>query len=133
MKALLILTSLVLVTPAAAHPAGETVTPAFTHALTNVPGKKLIAARVDYAPGGASPAHHHAGSAFIYAYVLSGSIRSQVDDGPAAIYHTGESFYEEPGALHRISENASKTKPASLLAVFVVDEGDGPLTTPDSK
>jgi quercetin dioxygenase-like cupin family protein len=65
--------------------------------------------------------------------VLSGAIRSQVGDEPAKVYQVGEGFYEVPGAHHRISENASKTKPASLLAVFVVDSNDSPLTTPDPK
>jgi len=75
--------------------------------------------------------HRHARSAFIYAYVLSGEIESQVGDSPARIYKAGESFYEEPGAHHRISRNASATIPARLLAVFVLDTGDQPLTTPD--
>jgi quercetin dioxygenase-like cupin family protein len=116
--------------PAIAHENGETVTPNFQHAIPNIPGKSLIAAVVDYAPGGASPAHEHAKSAFIYAYVISGDIESQVNDGPKRIYHAGESFFEEPGAVHRVSRNASKTKPAKLLAVFVVDTDDHALTTP---
>jgi quercetin dioxygenase-like cupin family protein len=116
--------------PAAAHGAHETVTPNFQHALPNVPGKSLTAVVVDYAPGAASPAHKHAGSAFIYAYVVSGDIESQVDDGPKRVYHAGESFFEAPGAVHRISRNASETKPAKLLAVFVADSADKVLTTP---
>jgi quercetin dioxygenase-like cupin family protein len=111
----------------------EQVKPVFKHIITNVEGKSMVAAVVSYPPGAKSPAHHHAKSAFIYAYVLSGAIRSQVDDQPAKVYRTGESFYEVPGSRHRISENASDTKPASLLAVFVVDSNDSPLTTPDEK
>jgi quercetin dioxygenase-like cupin family protein len=103
----------------------------FEHALPNVEGKRMVAVVVSYPPGGKSPAHRHAASAFIYAYVLSGAIRSQVGDDPAKIYHTGESFYEMPGSHHRISENASETEPASLLAVFVVGSKDDPLTLPD--
>ncbi|MDQ7980333.1 cupin domain-containing protein [Paraburkholderia sp. SARCC-3016] len=116
--------------PAAAHGPAETVTPNFQHAIPNIPGKSLTAVVVDYAPGAASPAHRHAGSAFIYAYVVSGEIESQVDDGPKRIYHAGESFFEEPGAVHRVSRNASETKAAKLLAVFVVDSNDKALTTP---
>jgi Uncharacterized conserved protein, contains double-stranded beta-helix domain len=111
----------------------EQVKPVFEHAIPNIEGKSLIAVIVTYAPGGKSPAHHHARSAFIYAHVLSGAIRSQVDDEPAKIYHVGEGFYEVPGSHHRISENASDTDPASLLAVFVVDSNDKALTTPDQK
>ena len=116
---------------AAAHPPEGSASPKFTHALPNVPGKSLVAVEVSYPPGGASLPHRHARSAFIYAYVLSGEIESQVGDSPARIYKAGESFYEEPGAHHRISRNASATIPARLLAVFVLDTGDQPLTTPD--
>jgi quercetin dioxygenase-like cupin family protein len=116
--------------PAAAQGIGETVTPHFEQAITNIPGKSLVALVVDYAPGGASPSHIHAKSAFIFGYVLSGEIESQVNDGPRRIYRAGESFYETPGSRHRISRNASKTKPAKLLAVFVVDTDHKELTTP---
>jgi quercetin dioxygenase-like cupin family protein len=111
----------------------EQVKPVFKHVIPNVHGKSMVAVVVRYAPGAKSPAHHHARSAFIYAYVLSGSIRSQVDDEPVKVYRTGEGFYEAPGAHHRVSENASDTEPASLLAVFVVDSNGGPLTTADQK
>ena len=116
--------------PAMAHGAAETVTPNFRHAIPNISGKSLTAVVVDYAPGAASPAHRHANSAFIYAYVISGEIESQVGDGPKRVYHAGESFFEEPGAVHRVSRNASATQPAKLLAVFVADSNDTVLTTP---
>jgi quercetin dioxygenase-like cupin family protein len=105
----------------------------FEHDIPNTDGKNLAAVVVTYPPGGKSPAHHHARSAFIYAYVLSGAIRSQVGDEPAKVYQAGESFYEMPGSHHRISENASDKEPASLLAVFVVGSKDNPLTTPDQQ
>lgn len=127
------LTAIVLgVSPALAQ-TGEQVKPVFEHALPNTEGKSMAAVVVSYPPGGKSPAHHHARSAFVYAYVLSGAIRSQVDDEPAKVYRVGESFYEVPGSHHRISENASDSNPASLLAVFVVDSKNRPLTTPDQK
>jgi quercetin dioxygenase-like cupin family protein len=113
--------------------ASEEVKPVFEHAIPNIAGKRMVAVVVTYPPGGKSTPHHHAGSAFIYAYVLSGAIRSQVDDGPAKVYQVGEGFYEVPGSHHRVSENASDRDPASLLAVFVVDSKDTPLTTPDKK
>lgn len=110
--------------------AEETATPVFESSLPNVPGKKIIAVRVDYPPGARSAPHTHAPSAFIFAYVLAGQIRSQVGDGPVLTYKAGESFDEVPGSKHRVSENASTTNPASMLAVFVVDDSDTPLTTP---
>jgi quercetin dioxygenase-like cupin family protein len=108
----------------------QKATPQFEQAISNILGKSLIAVVVDYAPGGASPSHTHAKSAFIFAYVLSGEIESQVNDGPSKVFRAGESFYETPGSLHSVSRNASTTEPAKLLAVFVVDSGDKQLTTP---
>jgi quercetin dioxygenase-like cupin family protein len=107
----------------------EDVKPVFEHVIPNIPGKSLIALVVTYPPGGKSPSHLHAGSAFIYAHVLSGAIRSQVNDEPAKVFRVGEGFYEVPGSHHKVSENASDSEPASLLAVFIVDSNDNPLTT----
>jgi quercetin dioxygenase-like cupin family protein len=117
--------------PASAHDGeAETVTKNFEAAIPNIPGKSLIAVEVEYAPGAASPSHTHAKSAFIYAYVISGAIESKVNDGETRIYRAGESWSEQPGAIHSISRNASKTEPAKLLAVFVLDTNDKALTTP---
>ncbi len=105
-----------------AHAEGDQVTPVRTEKLPNVPGKTLTAVVVNYAPGGKSASHHHAGS--VFAYVLSGAIRSENSaTGPAKVYKAGESFFEPPGSEHLISENASASEPASLLAVFVADDG----------
>jgi quercetin dioxygenase-like cupin family protein len=109
---------------------GETIMTHFEQAIPNIPGKSLVAVVVDYAPGGASPSHTHAKSAFIFAYVLSGEIESQVNEGPKRVYRAGESWHETPGSIHRVSRNASTTAPAKLLAVFVVDTDDKNLTTP---
>jgi quercetin dioxygenase-like cupin family protein len=109
----------------------EQVNTVFQHAIPNIAGKSLVALVVTYPPGGKSPSHRHAGSAFIYAHVLSGAIRSQVDDEPAKVYRVGEGFYEVPGSHHRVSENASDREPASLLAVFIVDSKDTSLVIPD--
>jgi quercetin dioxygenase-like cupin family protein len=97
--------------------------------LANVPGSGLTAVVVTYGPGEKSPAHHHAGS--VFAYVLSGAIRSQNSaTGPARVYHVGEGFFEPVGSVHSISENASLTEPASLLAVFVAPDA-AQLTAPE--
>jgi quercetin dioxygenase-like cupin family protein len=109
---------------------GQTVTKNFEATIPNIPGKSLIAVELDYAPGAASTPHTHAKSAFIYAYVISGSIESKVNGGETRIYRAGESWSEPPGATHSISRNASKTEPAKLLAVFVLNTNDKALTTP---
>ena len=113
--------------------AGDIVKPNFSRAISNLPGKSLIAVEVVYPPGGASLPHTHASSAFIYAYVVSGRIASKVNDEPERVYKAGEAFFEEPGSHHRVSRNADRRKPAKLLAVFVVDSHDTALTTNDKQ
>ena len=107
---------------------GEKVTLVYDQPLPNVPGKSMKGVLVEYAPGGTSPAHTHPNSAFIYATVLEGAIRSQVNNGPVTTYRAGENFSEFPGDHHAVSENASKTERALLLAVFVVDTNETNLT-----
>ena len=102
----------------------------YQHELPNVPSKSIKGVLVEYGPGGYSPGHTHPKSAFIYATVLEGTISSQVNDGPVTTFKAGESFSEMPGDRHAVSANASKTKPAKLLAVFVVDTNEMELTTP---
>jgi quercetin dioxygenase-like cupin family protein len=114
---------------AAAHDDREHVKLVYDQPLPNVPGKSMKAVLVEYAPGGSSPAHTHPQSAFIYATVLEGAILSQVNGGPVKTYRAGESFSEFPGDHHGVSANASKTEPARLLAVFVVDTDETNLTT----
>ncbi|SAL42947.1 cupin 2 domain-containing protein [Caballeronia turbans] len=123
--------AIVTASSASAHDSeGETVTRNFDAVVPNIPGKSMIVVEVDYAPSAASPPHTHAKSAFIYAYVIKGAIESKVNDGETRVYRTGESWSEPPGATHSISRNASKTEPAKLLAVFVLDTNDKALTTP---
>jgi len=106
------------------------VTLVYQHELPNVPGKSIKGVLVEYGPGGFSPGHTHPKSAFIYATVLEGEILSQVNDGPVTTYKAGQSFSELPGDRHGVSANASKTKLAKLLAVFVVDTNETELTFP---
>jgi len=72
-----------------------------------VPGKSLRAVLVEYGPGASSPSHRHPASAFIYATVLEGEIRSKVNDEPERVYSAGESWTEVPGDHHKVSANAS--------------------------
>jgi quercetin dioxygenase-like cupin family protein len=118
-----------VVAPLCANAAGstlDTVEPISSHALPNVPGKRVTIVRVFYGPGGFTKAHHHAGS--VTAYVTKGEIRSQLGGGPVETFKVGQSFFEPPGAIHLVSANASNTEPAELIAVFVADEG-AQLTT----
>lgn len=113
--------AMLIFSPALADEPARKITVVFDHALPNVPGKSVRGVLVEYGPGGSSAAHTHPSSAFIYATVLEGAIRSQVNDGPITTYRAGENWFEQPGDHHKVSANASDTEPAKLLAVFVVD------------
>ncbi len=123
------LPALAVLHPAAGEAPGAQVSPLAAHDLGNAPGKTLTALVVTYPPGGSSPVHHHAGS--VFAFVLSGAIRSQNSaTGPVKVYKAGESFFEPPGSRHLVSANASATQEARLLAVIVAEDG-ARLTTFD--
>lgn len=114
-------------TASAKSPSGVTVTKIFDYPIAELPKCNGVVVRVDYAPGAASPPHHHPGS--VFAYVLEGAIESQVAPGPVAEYSRGQMWYEEPNALHKVSRNASKKNSASLLAFMIVPHGAA-LVTP---
>jgi quercetin dioxygenase-like cupin family protein len=109
---------------------GAKITVVFDHVLPNVPGKSMKGVLVEYPPGVSSPAHMHPQSAFIYATVLEGAIKSQVNDGPVTTYEAGQNWFEQSGDRHSVSANASDTKPAKLLAVFVLDTNETELVIP---
>jgi len=110
---------------------GAKISVVFDQKLPNVPGKSMRTVLVEYEPGAGSPSHRHPSSAFIYATVLEGEIRSKVNDEPEHVYKAGESWTEVPGDHHKVSANASSTKPARLLAIFVVDTTEQELVIPD--
>jgi quercetin dioxygenase-like cupin family protein len=117
-----VLTTMIGVGTALAARNDETVRKLFSGKLANAPGQTLTAEVVEYPPGGKSTVHHHAGS--VYAYVLTGRIRSQNSaTGEARVFKAGESFFEPAGSDHLVSENASASEPASLLAIHVAADG----------
>ncbi len=103
---------------ASEHPS-ETLTSLIHQALPNIQGKTLSSATMTV-PAGARAVPHRHGNAFVYAYVLEGAVRSQLEGEPMRTYHQGENWIEQPGAHHVATENASNTEPAELLVVFVV-------------
>lgn len=109
----------------------ETITPAFNYPIANVKGKNMTGIIVDYPAGGTTPAHRH-GQAFVVGYVLEGAIKSRLNNGEEKIYKAGESWTETPGTHHSVSENASKTEPAKLLAIFVADKSQKDLVKMDT-
>jgi quercetin dioxygenase-like cupin family protein len=98
-------------------------------ALPALDGTRLKAqlVEVQYAPGGWSASHRH--PCPVVGYVLEGAVRMQLAGKEARVYRAGESFYETPGDVHAVSENASPTAPARFLAFFTCDR-DGPRSIP---
>ena len=105
------------------QPPSETLSPLLEQALPNVEGKTFTSAIVTFPPAARAVPHRH-GSAFVYAYVLEGTVRSQLDGEPARTYRQGENWVEPPGAHHVLTENTSQTQPAKLLVIFVSNTGD---------
>ena len=105
-----------------AHPS-ETLAPLFEQVLPNVPGKTFTSAIVTFPPAARAVPHRH-GDAFVYAYVLEGTVSSQLEGEPAHVYHQGENWSEPPGAHHLATENTSPTEPAKLLVVFIATTGE---------
>jgi quercetin dioxygenase-like cupin family protein len=105
------------------------VTLVYQHELPNVPGKSIKGVLVEYGPGGYSPGHTHAKSAFIYATVLEGAIRSQVNDGPATVYKAGQSFSELPGDRHQRQRRRDKAgqAPRGVRRGHERDGADDPI------
>jgi len=101
---------------------GTSVRQIFSGKLPNVPGKTLTVVQVDYRPGGFSAPHRHPASGFVFVYVLSGTVRSQVEGQPIREYSAGENWTEPPNSHHIVSANASKTKPARLMAYVIADD-----------
>ena len=112
--------------PAAAAPPNQV----FKHDLPNVSldGWEVTVSHVDYAPGRVGAPHQHAG--FVLVYVLQGTVIAKVTgQGEEKTYSAGQMFYEQPGATHEVSKNASQTQPAKILALIFAKKGDV-LTTP---
>lgn len=105
------------------QPPSETVTPLLEQALPNVEGKTFTSTIVDFPPSARAVPHRH-GDAFVYAYVLEGTMRSQLGGEPVRTYRQGENWVEPPGAHHVLTENTSRTEPAKLLVVFISNTGD---------
>ena len=105
------------------------VRPLSCESLPNVPGKAVSTVLVHFPPLAYSGAHRHPGA--VTAFVVKGSVRSQMAGSPAANFAAGSTWFEAPRALHLFAENESPTEPAELLVTFVADENCGPLVIPE--
>lgn len=114
--------------PALADPAprlASTVTPVMTRALPELPGKEMSMITVTMPPGSSDGIHRH--DAHVMVYMLEGSVVMQVRGGPAQTLKVGQGYYEAPEDVHLVGRNASRTKPAKFLVVFVKDVGKAPV------
>jgi quercetin dioxygenase-like cupin family protein len=103
------------------------VTPLMTQQLTGIPGKEATMLTVEYLPGGASLPHRH--DAHVFVYVLEGALLTQLDGQEPVTLRAGQTFYENPQDIHRVSANASASAPARFL-VFMVKDRDKPASRP---
>jgi quercetin dioxygenase-like cupin family protein len=121
-----------LVPASSQQPAPTTqVTTMMKQVLAEVPGREVIVITLDIPPGGGSPPHRHPGQ-HVFGYVLEGSYKIKVDQGPETVLTKGQTFHEAPGQLHAVSANGSQTEPAKVLA-FIVAESGKPITVPEKQ
>jgi len=106
----------------APRPQGSTRTDLQRHDLS-VPGREVLQARVDFAPGASFPAHRHPGEEIIY--VLSGTLEYGVEGQPPVILKAGDVLFVPAGVYH--SARNLGTAPGSELATYVLEKGK-PLT-----
>lgn len=127
--ALLVVVAAVAQGVASAHDAHEqeAIRPVMQQAIPELPGKIVRIVTVGFKPGQSSDPHMHPGS--VFAYVLQGSVASQLEGQPLRTYKQGEGWYETPGIPHLVTRNASKTEPATLL-VWAISGTDQPVKLP---
>ena len=128
-KMMLVLLFLTASTLAAQQPTAPQakVTPLMSKSLADIPSKELLMLTVEYPPGSSDPVHRHNAHGLIY--VLEGSIVMQVKGGKEVTLKPGDTFYEGPDDIHVVGRNASSTKSAKFLVVFLKDKG-APILVP---
>jgi len=103
------------------------VAPLMSKDLTECPGKEGVMITVEYPPGHSDDIHRH--NAYVFVYVLEGSVVMQVKGGKEVALTPGQTFYEGPNDIHLVGRNASKTKSAKFVAFFVKTKGT-PILVP---
>ena len=92
----------------------------YKYKLLNTPDKSILGLKVTFPLGASTPPHTHAG-AFVAVNVLTGTVLNKMNDDPMTIKKAGDSFYEAPGCRHRISDNASQTEEACIIATLILE------------
>ena len=120
-----------LALPAAAQQAASPLQPSPVKRTpigkTEVPGSKyeVITAMVELQPGFKAGRHTHPGT--VQAQVLEGEFMLAIDGQPEKTFAAGQSLEVPNGAIH--NEGAVGTRPAKLIAVYIVEKGK-PLVQP---
>jgi quercetin dioxygenase-like cupin family protein len=83
--------------------------------------RNVQASVIELGPDAAAPRHRH--DVAVLAYVLEGTVENQFDGAATQVHRAGESWWEEPGTVHDVARNASKTARARLLVVYVGEDG----------
>jgi quercetin dioxygenase-like cupin family protein len=102
-------------------PRPPTVAELMTRDIPGMPNKEVLMITVTYLPGGTSLPHRH--DAQVFVYVLEGAMTMQVDGSAPVTVGPGQTFYEGPHDVHRVSANASQTEPAKILVFMIKDKG----------
>lgn len=109
---------------ARAQQPGVTRTDLQRHDL-GIPGREVVQARVDIAPGSLAARHSHPGEEIVY--VLEGSLEYQLDGKPPVTLKAGDVLFIPAGTIH--SARNVGTGRGSELATYVVEKGK-PLVVP---
>ncbi|KAE9370394.1 hypothetical protein N431DRAFT_559569 [Stipitochalara longipes BDJ] len=96
------------------------ILPLYKNHVPNCPEKTIVNFQVSLPPNGSTPPHTHAG-AVVFGNVISGYVFNKMNNEPMKLLGPGETFTEAPGCRHKISDNASTTEPATLVATLIVD------------
>ena len=85
----------------------------------SVPGREVIQARVEIAPGVTSPKHSHPGEEIVY--VLEGTLEYQVEGRPPVTLKAGDVLFIPAGTIHAAKNVGSGT--GAELATYIVEKG----------
>ena len=117
-------TLLIIMGPATSQPrpSGTTRTDLQRHDLS-APGREVLQARVDFAPGSSFPRHKHPGEEIIY--VIEGTLEYEIPGKGWVTLKKGDVLFVPNGGVHAARNRG--TAPAAELATYILEKGK-PLT-----
>ena len=90
----------------------------------SIPGREVIQARVEIAPGAAPVKHFHPGEEIIY--VLEGTLEYQIEGQPPVTLKAGDVFFIPARMIHWAKNVGSGN--GAELATYIVEKGKPLLT-----